>query len=71
MSEFLAILTTFGLGLGATAALAVCMEQHQLASHPVDETAEVRGSFIIVTESGYAVAPRTTPIQLGFRLGEI
>ncbi len=71
MSEFLGILTTFGLGLGATAALAVCMEQRQLANSHIDESADVRGDFIAVTSSGYPIAPQTMPIQLGFRAGEI
>jgi hypothetical protein len=71
MSEFLGILATFGFGLGATAALAVCMEQRQLASSHVDEGADVRGDFITVTDSGYALAPQTMPVQLGFREGQI
>ena len=71
MSEFLGILTTFGLGLGATAALAVCMEQRQLAGNHIDESADVRSGFITINDSGYAVAPQTMPIQLGFRAGEI
>ena len=71
MSEFLGILAPFCLGLGVTAALAVCMEQRQLANNQVDENADVRGAFITVTDSGYAVTPRMMPIQLGFRSGEI
>lgn len=71
MSEFLAVLATFCLGLGATAALAVCMEQRQLANTQIDENADVRGAFITVTDSGFAIAPQIMPVQLGFRAGEI
>ena len=71
MREFLAIITWFAGGLVITAVLATGLEQRQMARSHVDENADVRPGIVAITASGYAVAPSTMPIQLGFRPGSV
>lgn len=70
MREFLAIVATFIFGLSVTAVVAAGLEQRQLASHRLDEDADVRPGIIKVTASGYAiVGPALQPVELGFQVG--
>ena len=57
MHEFLAIVSTFVLGIVATAALAAALEHRALVGREVDEDADVPPRIVTVTASGYAVGP--------------
>jgi len=69
MREFLAIVATFVFGLSLTSIVAISLEKRQLANNRVDQYADVRPGIVAVTASGYAIAPVSQPLQLGFLPG--
>ena len=63
MNAFLATCATFAFGLGVTSTLGYVLEHQQLALHPIDQNADVRGGIIAVTKTGYPIL-ETKPARI-------